>query len=61
MVFKVELDDLYTNALFHVIDVETSNNARLEWSRLVTTKVIALTLYQYLEYTNKNGSENLFM
>jgi len=29
IVLKVELDNLYTDALFHVIDVDTSYNALL--------------------------------
>ena len=59
IIFKIELADLFTNALFHVIDVETSNNALLGQPTLHTSEIIALTLHQYLKYTNENGNENL--
>jgi len=42
---KVELDDLYTDALFHVIDAKTSQIALLGWLWLHTSKAIASTLH----------------
>ena len=54
---KVELDDLYVDALFHVIDADTSYNALLERPWLHTSKVIASTLHQCLKYTDEHGNE----
>jgi len=42
---KVELDDLYTDALFHVIDADTSYIALLGRPWLHTSKAIASTLH----------------
>jgi len=54
---KVELDNLYTDALFHVIDADTSYNALLGRPRLHTSKAIASTLHQCLKYTDEHGNE----
>lgn len=54
---KVELDDLYTDALFHVIDADTSYNALLGRPWLHTSRVIASTLHQCLKYTDEHGNE----
>ena len=54
---NVELDDLYTDALFYIIDASTSYNALLGQLQLHTSKVIALTLRHYLKYTNDHGNE----
>ena len=56
---KVELDDLYTDAVFHVIDVNTSYNALLGRPWLHFSKAIALTLYQCLKYTDEHGEERI--
>ena len=53
---KVELDNLYTDALFHVIDVDTSYNALLGRPWLHTSKAIASTLHQY---TDEHGNERM--
>jgi len=42
---KVELDNLYTDALFYVIDADTSYNALVGWPCLHISKAIALTLH----------------
>jgi len=42
---KVELDELYTDALFHVIDADTSYNALLGQPWLHTSKAIPSTLH----------------
>ena len=42
---KVELDDLYTDALFYVIDADTSYNALLGRPGLHISKAIASTLH----------------
>ena len=54
---NVELHDLYIDALFHVIDVDTSYNALLRWPWLHTRKAIASPLQQCLKYTNDHGNE----
>ena len=56
---KVELHDLYIDALFHVIDADTSFNALLGQPWLYTSKAIASTLHQCLKYTNKHGNEKM--
>ncbi|KAL8159373.1 hypothetical protein V2J09_000910 [Rumex salicifolius] len=52
---KVMMDDLYKDALFHVIDVDTSYKALLGRPWLHTSKSIVSTLHQCLKYTDKNG------
>ena len=54
---KVELHDLYKDAIFHVIAIDPSYNALLEWSWLYVSKVITSTLHQCLKYTNKHNNE----
>jgi len=54
---KVELDKLYTDAVFHVIDTDTSYNDLLEQPWLRTSQAIASTLHQCLKYTDKYGNE----
>jgi len=54
---KVELDNLYTDALFHIIDVDTSYNALHGRPWLHTNKAIASTLHQCLKYTDEHGNE----
>jgi len=54
---KVELDDLYIDALFHVIDTDTSYNALFGWPWLHTSKAITSTLHQCLKYTDEYGNE----
>jgi len=54
---KVELDNLYTDTLFHVIDADTSYNALLGRPWLHTSKAIASTLHQCLKYTDEHGNE----
>ena len=56
---KVELDNLYTDALFHVIDADTSYNALLGRPWLHTSKAIASTLHQCLKYTDEHGNERM--
>ena len=56
---KVELDDLYTDTLFHVIDADTSYNALLGRPWLHTSKAIASTLHQCLKYTDEHGNERM--
>ena len=46
---KVELDNLYIDALFHVIDADTSYNALPGRPWLHTSKAIASTLHQCLK------------
>ena len=53
---KVELDDLYTDVLFHVIDADTSYHALLGRPRLHTSNAIAYTFHQCLKYNNKHGN-----
>jgi len=53
---KVGLDDLYTDALFHVIDANTSYNTLLGLPWLHTSKPIASSLHQCLKYTNYYGN-----
>jgi len=54
---KVELDNLYTDALFHVIDADASYNALLGRPWLHTSKAIASTLHQCLKCTDEHGNE----
>jgi len=54
---KVQLSDLYTDALFHVIDADTSYNALLGQPWLHTSKAITSTLHQYLKYNDEYGNE----
>jgi len=54
---KVELDDLYTDAFFHVIHADTSYNALLGCRWLHNSKVIASSLHQCLKYTNEHGNK----
>jgi len=54
---KVKLDNLYMDAIFHVIYADTSYNALLERPWLHTSKAIASTLHHYLKYTDKYGNE----
>ena len=56
---KVELDNLYTDVLFHVIDADTSYNALLGWPWFYTSKAIAYTLHQCFKYTEEHGSEKI--
>ena len=56
---KVELDDLYTDALFYVIEVDTSYNALLRRSSLHTIKAITSTLHQCLKYTDEYVNEKI--
>jgi len=56
---KVELDNLYTDALFHVIEADTSDNALLGRPWLHTSKAIASTLHQCLKYTDEHGNERM--
>jgi len=49
---KVELDDLYTDTLFHLIDADTTFNTLVGKPWLHTSKAIASTLHQFLKYTN---------
>jgi len=56
---KVELDDLYTDALFHVIDGDTSYNALLSRPYFHTSKAITSTLHQCLKYTDEHGNEKM--
>jgi len=56
---KVELDNLYTDALFHVIDADTPYNALLGRPWLHTSKAITSTLHQCLKYTDEHGSERM--
>jgi len=56
---KVELDDLYTDALFYVIDADTSYNALLSQPWLHTSKAITSTLRQCLKYTDEHGSKKM--
>ena len=43
--WKVELDNIYTDVLFHVIDANTSYNALLGQPWLHTYKAIASTIH----------------
>jgi len=54
---KAKLDNLYTNALFHVIDTDTSYSALLRRPWLHTSKAIASILHLCLKYTDEYGSE----
>ena len=54
---KVELDDLYTDALFLVIDADNSYSALLGRPWLHTSKVVASTLHQCLKYSDEYGNE----
>ena len=54
---NVEVDDLYIDALFHVIDADTSYNASLGRPWLYTSKAIASTLHQCLKYTDRHGNK----
>jgi len=56
---KVELDNLYTDALFHVIDADTSYNALLGRPWLYTSKAIASTPHQCLKDINEHGNEKI--
>ena len=56
---KVELDDLYMDALFHVIDVDTSSNIVLKRPWFHTSKVIALTLHWCLKYIDQHNNEKM--
>ena len=58
---KVELDDLYTDALFHVIDVDTSYNALLGRPWFHTSKAIASTLHECLKYIDEHGNEKMVL
>jgi len=56
---KVEIDGLYTDAFFYVIDADTSYNALLGWPWFYTSKAIAYTLHQCFKYTEEHGSEKI--
>jgi len=58
---KVELDDLYTDALLYVIDADTSYNALLGRPWLYASKAIASTLHQCLKYTDEHGNERMVL
>jgi len=56
---KVELDDLYTDALFDVIDTNTSYNALLGRPLLHASKAIASTFHQCLKDIDNHGNEKI--
>jgi len=56
---KVKLDDLFANALFYVIDADTSHNSLLGQPWLHTSKAITSTLLQCLKFTDEHGNEKM--
>ena len=57
--FKVKLDHLYMDALFHVIDVKTFYSALFRWLWLYNSKDISFTLHQCLKYADKHGNRRI--
>ncbi|KAL8161731.1 hypothetical protein V2J09_013220 [Rumex salicifolius] len=54
---KVMNDDIYKDALFHLIDADTSYNALPGRPWLHASKSTIFTLHQCLKYTDENGNE----